>query len=84
MDESVAELMLDPVFVAPSMKLNALFRRFKQQKTHMAVVQKTSGDALGIITMSDVLDVLFDDLFPDEHPDDHDDDHEESHEEGAK
>jgi putative hemolysin len=76
MDESVAELMLDPVFVAPSMKLNALFRRFKQQKTHMAVVQKIAGEALGIITMSDVLDVLFDDLFPDAPEADHDDDHE--------
>jgi putative hemolysin len=81
MDESVAELMLDPVFVAPSMKLNALFRRFKQQKTHMAVVQKVSGDALGIITMSDVLDVLFDDLFPE---DQESEEHEENHDEGSK
>jgi putative hemolysin len=66
LDESVSELMLEPIFVSPTMKLNALFRRFKQQKTHMAVVQKAPGEALGIITMSDVLDVLFDDLFPDE------------------
>jgi putative hemolysin len=71
MEDSVTELMLEPIFVSPTMKLNALFRRFKQQKTHMAVVQKTPGEALGIITMNDVLDVLFDDLFvePHEEPD---------------
>jgi len=63
MEVSVSELMLEPIFVSPTMKLNALFRRFKQQKTHMAVVQKTPGEALGIITMNDVLDVLFEDLF---------------------
>jgi putative hemolysin len=63
MEDPVTELMLDPIFVSPTMKLNALFRRFKQQKTHMAVVQKTPGEALGIITMNDVLDVLFEDLF---------------------
>ena len=39
----ISEIMLDAVFVPPTMKLNALFRRFKQQKTHMAIVQKASG-----------------------------------------
>lgn len=67
-------LMRKPLFVSPSMRLNALFRKFKQQKTHMAVVQGDSGDTLGIVTMSDVLNTLFDDILP-EH-DDHDD-HEE-------
>jgi len=62
----ISEIMLDAVFVPPTMKLNALFRRFKQQKTHMAIVQKSPGDALGIITMSDVMDTLFDDLFPED------------------
>jgi len=66
-------LMRKPLFVSPSMRLNALFRKFKQQKTHMAVVQADSGDALGIVTMSDVLNTLFDDILP-EHDDreDHD------------
>lgn len=62
----ISEVMLDPIFVAPTMKLNALFRRFKQQKIHMAIVQKNPGEVLGIITMSDVLDTLFDDLFPED------------------
>jgi CBS domain containing-hemolysin-like protein len=77
MEDTVSDLMLDPIFVSPSLKLNALFRRFKQQKTHMAVVQKIPGEALGIITMSDVLDVLFDDLFPDIPESEEGDEHEE-------
>jgi CBS domain containing-hemolysin-like protein len=62
----ISEIMLKPVFVSPTLKLNSLFRTFKQRKTHMAIVQKTTGHALGIITMSDVMDTLFDDLFPEE------------------
>lgn len=53
------------------MRLNALFRKFKQQKTHMAVVQGGAGEALGIVTMSDVLDTLFDEYLGD--PEDEDD-----------
>jgi CBS domain containing-hemolysin-like protein len=62
----ISEIMLEPIFVPPTMKLNTLFRRFKHQKTHMAIVQKSTGDALGVITMSDVMDTLFDDLFPED------------------
>ena len=42
----------------------------RQQKTHMAVVQSEFGDAVGIVTMSDVLNTLFEDILPD--PDEHD------------
>ena len=66
---SVDAVMRKPLFVSPTMRLNTLFRKFKQQKTHMAVVQGNSGDALGIVTMSDVLDTLFEDIMPD--PDEH-------------
>jgi len=65
---TVESIMRKPLFVSPGTRLNALFRRFKQLKTHMAVVQQDSGstEVLGIVTMSDVLDALFDDLLPDE------------------
>lgn len=66
MQLTVAEIMRKPLFVHPEMRLNALFRKFKQQRTHMAVVQGPRGETLGIITMSDILDTLFEDLFPDE------------------
>lgn len=66
MDHPVSELMKKPLFVHPSMQLNALFRRFKQQRTHMAVVQRSSGETVGVVTMDDVLESLFGDLLPDE------------------
>lgn len=65
MGATVESLMRKPLFVNHTVRLNSLFRKFKQQKTHMAVVQGASGDALGIVTMSDVLDALFEDVLPD-------------------
>ncbi len=67
---TVEALMRRPLTVSPATRLSGLFRKFKQQKTHMAVVQGETGDALGIITMSDVLETLFEDVLPD--PDEHD------------
>ncbi len=62
----LSELMRKPFLVPPTLRLNALFRRFKQSQTHIAVVQGESGEAIGIVTMADVLDALFDSLLPDE------------------
>lgn len=64
MSQPVSDLMRKPVIVSPSMQLNALFRRFKQNRNHMAVVQKPTGETLGIVTMNDVLESLFGDLLP--------------------
>jgi CBS domain containing-hemolysin-like protein len=66
MNLTVDTIMRKPLFVSPSMRLNTLFRKFKQQKTHMGVVQGANGEALGIVTMSDVLDTLFEDLLPED------------------
>ena len=66
MNLTIDTIMRRPLFVSPSMRLNSLFRKLKQQKTHMAVVQGPGGEALGIITMHDVLDALFDDFLPDD------------------
>ncbi len=62
----VSAVMRKPLYVSSTLRLNALFRRFKQQKMHMAVVQDSKGRLLGIVTMSDVLEALFEDLYPDE------------------
>jgi CBS domain containing-hemolysin-like protein len=66
MGNSISEIMRKPLFVHPSMQLNALFRKFKLHRMHMAVVQKPTGETLGVVTMDDVLDSLFGDLLPDE------------------
>jgi len=61
----VATLMRKPHFVSSTMKLNHLFRTFKQNKTHMAIVKNSLDEVVGVVTMSDVLDALFEDLFAD-------------------
>lgn len=60
--DSVASFMRKPFFVHPTMKLNALFRRFKQNKIHMAIVKTAQGEVIGVVTMNDILDALFENL----------------------
>jgi putative hemolysin len=60
---TVKALMRRPVSVGANVRLNSLFRKMMQQKTHMAVVVGESGP-VGIVTMSDVLESLFEDVLP--------------------
>lgn len=65
-DESemlVRDLMKDPLAVEPSMKAEVLFRRFRQLKRHIAVVEDKQGRALGVITMEDILEQMFGELW---------------------
>ncbi len=59
----ISALMRKPFFVNSGMRLNALFRIFKQQKIHMAIVKDPNGEIAGVVTMSDLLDALFEDFF---------------------
>ncbi|MCM2278401.1 MAG: CNNM domain-containing protein [Oligoflexia bacterium] len=58
----VTAVMRKPLFVQSSLRLNSLFRKFKQERTHMAIVQGPAGEPLGVVTMNDVLEALFEDL----------------------
>jgi putative hemolysin len=60
--ESVTELMRRPVTVQSTMRLSSVFRRFKQQKTHLALVQNAKKECLGIVTLNDVIQALFEEL----------------------
>ncbi|MBC7691404.1 MAG: DUF21 domain-containing protein [Methylotenera sp.] len=64
----ISALMWKPFTVSMNTKLNGLFRRMKNQKTHMAVIEDDHENAVGIVTMQDLLDVLFEELFPPENP----------------
>ena len=44
------------------MQLNTLFRILKNQRIHMAIVQDQKGETLGIVTMYDLLEELFEDI----------------------
>jgi putative hemolysin len=59
----IRDLMKDPLFVEQSMKVEVLFRRFRQMKKHIAIVEDKQGRALAVITMEDILDQLFSELW---------------------
>lgn len=58
----ISGYMLKPFIVSPDTKLNTLFRKFKQNKMHMAIVEDSHGGTIGVVTMSDVLDALFEEI----------------------
>ncbi|MBI3535665.1 MAG: HlyC/CorC family transporter [Deltaproteobacteria bacterium] len=64
-DNTIDTLMRKPLIVSPAIRLNALFRKFKQQSTHLAVVTigGTSGDVMGVVTMADILEPIFESIF---------------------
>lgn len=70
MDLSVESVMKKPLIVNPHLRLHAVFRKFKQQKTHMAIVQDGNNPPVGIITMNDIFVALFEDLLVLSDPDD--------------
>jgi len=52
------DLMLEPVVVPKSMKLNAIMDEFRRSQIHMAIVADEYGGISGIVTMEDVLEQL--------------------------
>ena len=62
-EASLKELMLEPVFIPKSMKLNAIMDEFRNSRTHMAVVADEYGGITGIVTMEDVLEQLVGDIW---------------------
>ncbi len=62
-EADLKELMLEPVFIPKSMKLNAIMDEFRSRRTHMAVVADEYGGITGIVTMEDVLEQLVGDIW---------------------
>ena len=52
------DLMLEPVFIPKSMKLNSIMDEFRHSRSHMVVVADEYGGISGIVTMEDVLEQL--------------------------
>ena len=55
---NLRDLLLEPVFIPKSMKLDAIMNEFRTSQTHMAVVADEYGGIAGIVTMEDVLEQL--------------------------
>jgi putative hemolysin len=62
-DSKVKQIMKEPLVVAPTMKIETLFRRFRQMKRHIAIVEDQNGRALGVLTMEDILEQMFGELW---------------------
>ncbi|HEX2999778.1 MAG TPA: hemolysin family protein, partial [Armatimonadota bacterium] len=54
----LADLMRQPIFVPESITLDALLSRFRQERTHLAIVLDEFGATAGMITLEDVLEEL--------------------------
>ena len=50
------DTLLDPIFVPESMRLNPLLRKFKQRRSHMAIVVNEYNGIAGLVTLEDVLE----------------------------
>ena len=66
-EERMTKQMLRPPLVVPGgMKLDRLFRRFRHERTHVAIVQDEFGGTLGLVSMTDLLEEIFGEI-KDEH-----------------
>lgn len=59
---NITELANRPIQVAPQMRANRLFKQLRQSKTHIAIVASDNGEALGVLTLDQLLDELLDEL----------------------
>jgi putative hemolysin len=55
----LSDMLHEPLFVPRTMRVERVFRFFKQRKTHMAIVVNEYGRTIGLITMEDLLEELF-------------------------
>jgi len=53
------DMLRKPLIVPEGMKLDALFRFLRQERTHLAIVADEFGGVTGLVTMADLLDEIF-------------------------
>lgn len=64
--QTANDLMREPLYVHESVHLKNVFRRLRENKIHMAVVQNSKNEAIGIVTLGDILEEIFEDLIEDQ------------------
>ena len=65
-DRPLREIMTQPLFIQPSIKISDLLKLLQKQKSHIAVVLDEYGGTQGIVTMEDILEELVGEIW-DEH-----------------
>lgn len=59
---SIHEIMTTPILIPANTRTNRLFKRLRQAKTHIAVIVGQNQEAIGILTLDQILDELLDEL----------------------
>ncbi len=62
----VDEIISEPFFITPSMKISDLLKELQRQKRHIAIISDEYGGTKGIVTMEDILEELVGEIW-DEH-----------------
>jgi CBS domain containing-hemolysin-like protein len=64
-DESrrLEDIIVPPVYVAPTARIRDLLSQLKKEKSHMAIVIDEYGGTAGIVTMEDILEQLVGDIY---------------------
>lgn len=57
-ESKVEDIMKQPLFLPLSSHLNTVFRRMRKTKNHLAIIENEMEEAVGIVTMNDVLDTF--------------------------
>mgnify|MGYP002510201294 CR=1 FL=1 len=60
--EQLTDLLLEPVYIPKTMKLNAIMNEFRKSQTHMAVVMDEYGGTSGLVTLEALLEELVGDI----------------------
>ncbi len=64
--QTVTNVMTEPLFVVPSMKISELLRTLQSKKSHMAIILDEFGGTVGVVTLEDILEELVGEIW-DEH-----------------
>ena len=61
-DKPIKKMLQPPYFVSSNMMIDDLFRGFKKNQTHLALVRNNKKHVIGMVTMEDVLEELVSDI----------------------